>query len=89
MTDLNKSLLGKKVTGKYYGVAYSGKVIESTPILGDHYRHVIKLERKIIITHKAMGHDNYKGFKPMVFQGLSYNTHTNDPKTHEIISVSE
>jgi hypothetical protein len=87
-TALNRSLLGKKVTGKYYGLAYSGTVIESTPI-GAHFRHVIKLDHKLTITHKTMGHDNYKGFKPMIFQGLSYNTHTNDPKTHEIISVSE
>lgn len=74
MNILKQNLVGKKVIGHFHGRPWTGQVIESVQD-GVDFNHVIKLDDTLVLTHTQMGHPvRYKNHKPMVFQGLNYDT---------------
>ena len=82
MTDFKQDLVGKRVNGSWAGFPYTGTIVESIAEKDGEFNHIIKLDRKLVLTWTQLGYDSrYKRYKPWVYTHLNH--HSNRSKFSE------
>ena len=90
MTQFKQDLVGKRVNGKWAGFPYKGTIVESIEKDGE-FNHIIKLDRKLVLTWTQMGYDSrYKRYKPWEYTHLNHSTNfEGDPSRHVVELINE